>query len=317
MNKEPLIIIAGPTGAGKTDISIKLAKEINGSIISADSMQVYKGMDIGSAKITKDEMQGVDHYLIDILDPKTDEFNVVYFQQLAREAMKDIRSKGKNPIVVGGTGFYIQALLYDIDFTETGNNEASRSEYHKFAEEHGLAALHDLLKEKDPAAAEQIHMNNLKRVIRALEFYDETGTRISEHNEEQHKKTSPYDYAFFVLTDHREKLYSRINSRVDKMMEAGLENEVRGLYGSGLRDYHISMKGIGYREFFPYFNGEYDLVSTVEKIKQDTRHFAKRQLTWFQRESDTTFINKTEFDYDDERIVKYMIKIAGEKNAYR
>ena len=304
--KKPCIIIAGPTAVGKTELAVGLAKEINGAVISADSMQVYKGMNIGSAKITPDEMQNVDHYLIDELDPK-DEFNVVIFQQMAKKAMEKIYAKGQIPIIAGGTGFYIQALLRDIDFAETGNVPSLRSKYEKIAEEKGAEALHELLKQKDPAAASLIHYNDVKRVIRALEYNEETGHAISEHNEEQKVKESPYTFAYFVITDDRQILYDRINKRVDKMMQSGLLEEVTCLKERGMTAGDVSMKGIGYREFFPYFEGKTTLQETVEKIKQDTRHFAKRQITWFKREKDVIWFNRQDYDNDTSLILKEMI----------
>ena len=222
MNKPKLVIIAGPTAVGKTEISIQLAHAINGEIISADSMQVYKRMDIGSAKIMPDEMQGIRHHLIDVLEP-TEEFNIVRFQKMAKKAVDEIISKGKIPILVGGTGFYIQSLLYDIDFREEENIDATiRSSLQLFAETNGKEALHERLKEIDPEAAEAIPPGNVKRVIRAIEFYETHHEKISSHNKEQKEKESPYDFAFFVLTDERPLLYERIDKRVNLMLEKGL-----------------------------------------------------------------------------------------------
>ena len=303
--KKSCIVIAGPTAAGKTGISVKLAHLLNGSVISADSMQVYKGMDIGSAKITEEEKEGVPHYLIDELDPK-EEFHVVRFQQMAKQAMEEIWAQGRIPIIAGGTGFYIQALIKDIDFTETGHVTDLREKYESIARDKGTEALHELLKEKDPEAALQIHPNNIKRVIRALEFAEETGSEISRHNLEQRVKESPYLYAYFVVTDDRQVLYERINRRVDRMMEAGLLDEVTRLYKSGLEEDDVSMKGIGYREFFPYFRGEITLEECVEKIKLDTRHFAKRQLTWFKREKDAVWFDRRDYGNNDDKIAEAM-----------
>ena len=304
--KKKCIVIAGPTAVGKTELSIRLAKELNGAVISADSMQVYKGMDIGSAKVRKEEMQGIEHYLIDELDPK-EEFHVVRFQQMAKKAMDEIYDKGKLPIIAGGTGFYIQALLKDIDFTETGKETDIRSKYHEISEKEGAEKLYGLLKQKDPKAAEYIHPNNVKRVIRALEFFDETGECISEHNTQQSQKTSPYTYAYFVLNDDRAVLYDRINRRVDKMLDDGLLEEVTRLKEMGLKEDDISMKGIGYREFFPYFRGEISLEELIEAVKADSRHFAKRQITWFKREKDAIWFYRTEYDNDNDRILAAMI----------
>ena len=285
--KQPLVILTGPTAVGKSDLSIKLAKQINGEIISADSMQVYRGMDIGSAKIRPEEMQGIRHYLIDELDPK-EPFHVVKFQELAKKYMKEIWRRGKTPILVGGTGFYIQAVLYDIDFTENGEDDSYRRELERIAVEKGADFLHQMLITVDPQAAMQIHANNIKRVIRALEFYHETGTQISQHNEQERQKVSPYNAAYFVLNDDRSAIYQRINRRVDLMMEAGLVEEVEKLRKSGCTRDMVSMQGLGYKEILDYLEGICPLEEAVYTIKRDTRHFAKRQLTWFKRERDVT-----------------------------
>ncbi|MDR1018489.1 MAG: tRNA (adenosine(37)-N6)-dimethylallyltransferase MiaA [Lachnospiraceae bacterium] len=306
MNK--LIVLTGPTAVGKTKLSIELAKRVGGEIISADSMQVYKKMDIGSAKITKDEMDGIPHYLIDILEPWED-FNVVIFQEMAKKAMEDIYSRGNIPIIVGGTGFYIQALLYDIDFKEEDEEKEYRSELEEISkEENGSERLYELLKKVDFKAAEDIHPNNVKKVIRALEFFKHTGERISEHNAKEREKKSPYDFKYFVLNDKREKLYARIDSRVDKMIEAGLVDEVKELLSTGVTKSNISMEGLGYKEIIQYLDGGISLEDAVYKIKRDTRHFAKRQLTWFRREKDVIWVNKDEFEYDDNKILDFMVK---------
>ncbi len=297
--KQPLIIIAGPTAAGKTALSVELAKKINGSVISADSMQVYKGMDIGSAKITKEEMQGIPHYLIDIIDP-ADTWNVAEFQQKAKEALNDIYKNDRIPIVAGGTGFYVQALLYDIDFTKEDEDTAFRKEMEAYAKEHGNHALHEMLRSADPKAAEEIHENNVKRVIRALEFNRKTNKRISEHNEEQRKKKSPYNFAYFVLNDDRSKLYERIDLRVDQMLQAGLVDEVKKLKDQGFNKDMVSMKGLGYKEILSYLDGECSLEEAVYILKRDTRHFAKRQLTWFRREPDVIWLDRSEYNGSSE-----------------
>jgi tRNA dimethylallyltransferase len=306
-SRKPLLILTGPTAVGKTRLSIRLAKELNGSIISADSMQIYKKMNIGSAKIMPEEMEGIPHYLIDVLDPK-DEFNVVRFQTMAKEAMDEILKSGRLPILTGGTGFYIQALLRDIDFSESTGRSAYRNELEAKAGREGRQAVHDMLRTVDLKAAESIPPGNLKRVIRALEFYRETGKKISEHNQEQHQKSSPYQSAYFVLTDEREKLYRRIDRRVDQMVGAGLFQEVEQLRKAGLTEDHISMKGIGYRELFPYFAGSITREEAICQIKTDTRHFAKRQLTWFRREPDVVWINRSAFDQDENRMLAYILE---------
>lgn len=311
-NKKPLIILTGPTAVGKTSASIGLAKSLGCEIISADSMQVYKYMDIGSAKIMPDEMQGVPHYLVDELLPG-DEFSVVRFQQMAKAAMEKIYANGHIPLVVGGTGFYIQALLYDIDFTEQQCDETYRRQLEDLAREHGAEYLHGILREVDPASAEAIHANNIKRVIRALEFYHLSGKKISEHNETERQKQSPYNFAYFVLTDERAKLYERIDRRVNAMIEAGLVEEVKKLKSMGCSREMVSMQGLGYKEILAYLDGGCTLEEAVYIIKRETRHFAKRQLTWFKRERDVIWLDKQAFGYDDAAILKDMISILEEK----
>lgn len=310
--KKPLIILTGPTAVGKTKASIDLAKALNGEIISADSMQVYKYMDIGSAKIRPEEMQGVPHYLVDVLEPD-EEFHVVRFQQMAKQAMREIYDKGKVPIVVGGTGFYIQALLYDIDFTESNEDNIYRSQLEQIAKEQGAQHLHDLLREVDPESADAIHANNVKRVIRALEFYKQTGEKISQHNETERAKESPYDFCYFVLTDQRQHLYDRIDQRVDQMLQEGLVAEVEALKNKGYTKDMVSMQGLGYKEVLDYLNGECTLEEAVYVLKRDTRHFAKRQLTWFRRERDVIWIDKEQFQYDDEKIQNELLKQIRER----
>lgn len=288
--KRPLIVIGGPTACGKTGFSIQLAKEIGGEIISADSMQVYRHMDIGTAKVTPEESDGVPHYLIDEFDPD-EEYNVMLFQQKAKAYMEEIWDKGKVPILVGGTGFYINALLYDNDFTETENDTSYREACYKLAQEQGPEVLYERLKEIDPAYAESIHANNVKRVTRALEYHYLTGQKFSEHNAEQKEKDTPYDAAVIILTMDREKLYERIELRIDQMMEQGLLEEVKGLLGRGYAPDLVSMQGIGYKEFIPYFNGECTLEEAVTQLKTNTRRFAKRQLTWFRRQIDGLWVD--------------------------
>ena len=306
MMKKPLIIITGPTASGKTALSVELAKKVGGEIISADSMQVYRHMDIGSAKVTKEEMDGVRHHLIDVLDP-WDEFNVVVFQRLAKQAMEEIYAAGHIPIIAGGTGFYIQALVNDIDFTENDSDTGYREELECLAAEKGASCLHDMLKEVDPESAEAIHENNVKRVIRALEFYKKTGTKISEHNEAERQKESPYNFAYYVLNMDRERLYQRIDLRVDLMMKNGLLAEVEKLKEMGCTRDMVSMQGLGYKEILAYLNGTSTLEEAIYIIKRESRHFAKRQLTWFRREKDVIWLNKPDFDYDEEKILSYML----------
>ena len=310
--KKPLIILTGPTAVGKTKASIGLAKALNGEIISADSMQVYKYMDIGSAKIRPEEMDGIKHYLIDELEPN-EEFHVVRFQQMAKMAMEEIYAKGKIPIVVGGTGFYIQALLYDIDFTENEEDTVYRRELEILAEEKGAEHLHEMLREVDPESADAIHANNVKRVIRALEFYKLTGQKISEHNEKERAKESPYEFCYFVLNDDRQLLYERIDLRIDKMLEEGLLEEVTSLKNKGYTKDMVSMQGLGYKEILDYLNGECSLEEAIYILKRDTRHFAKRQLTWFRRERDVIWIDKPFYDYDEDKILEAMLNCIRER----
>ncbi|WP_461816041.1 tRNA (adenosine(37)-N6)-dimethylallyltransferase MiaA [Faecalimonas sp.] len=315
MNKKPLIILTGPTAVGKTKASIDLAKTIGGEIISADSMQVYRHMDIGSAKITKEEMQGVKHYLIDVLEPD-EEFHVVKFQQLAKKAMEEIYEKGKIPILVGGTGFYIQALLYDIDFTENNEDVTYRKELEEIANIKGAEYLHKMLENVDEKSAQMIHKNNVKRVIRALEFFKQTGQKISEHNERERAKESPYQFCYFVLNDTREHLYGRIEIRIDHMLKEGLVDEVRTLKEKGYNRDMTSMQGLGYKEILDYLNGVYSLEEAIYILKRDTRHFAKRQITWFKREKDVIWVNKDQLNYSEEKILEFLLKKIKERITF-
>lgn len=295
--KAPLIILTGPTAVGKTALSIQLAKALDGEIISADSMQVYRHMDIGSAKITQEEMEGVPHHLIDVLDP-WEECSVVRFQEMAKEAIKGIRQRGHLPIVVGGTGFYIQALLYDIDFTETDQDDSLRQELEELAAREGAGRLHEMLAQIDPESADQIHENNVKRVIRAIEYYRQTGEKISLHNQRERQKTSPYDFLYYVLTMDRKLLYPRIDLRVDQMLQQGLLEEVKALKEMGCTADMVSMQGLGYKEMLAYLEGRLSYEEAVYILKRDTRHFAKRQLTWFKREREVRWLEALTKDED-------------------
>ena len=311
MNKydnKPLIVLTGPTAVGKTRLSLRLARELGGEIISADSMQVYKGMDIGSAKILPEQMQGIPHHLVDVLDPQ-DEFHVVRFQEMAKEAMAGIYAREHVPILVGGTGFYIQAVTRDIDFTQASTQDSYRRELEERAKTEGPRALHELLRQVDPESALAIHENNVKRVIRALEFYHQNHAPISGHNAQEREKKTPYDLHYFVLTAPREELYRRIDARVDEMIGQGLVDEVRHLKEEGCHAGMVSMQGLGYKEILAYLEGEYPLEEAVRLIKRDTRHFAKRQLTWFKREEDVIWVDKADFGYDEDRILDHILKI--------
>lgn len=305
-DKPALIILTGPTAVGKTDLSIRLAKEINGEIISADSMQVYRGMDIGTAKITEAEKQGVPHYLLDCFDPD-EEFNVAVFQAMAQKAIEDICSKGKVPILTGGTAFYIQALLYGIDFNEEEHDDAYRNSLYEIGStEEGKQKLHQMLAECDPEYADTVHYNNMKRVVRALEYQHFAGRKFSAYNEEQRQRKAQYRFCYFVLNDDREHLYERINKRVDIMIKAGLESEVHTLLEKGYVQGLVSMQGVGYKEMLAYFDGKQTFEEAVETIKKNTRHFAKRQLTWFRKEDDVIWVDKPSFDYNDDKILDFI-----------
>ena len=310
--KKKLIILTGPTAVGKTKLSIETARMLNAEIISADSMQVYKYMDIGTAKITKEEMEDITHYMVDELEPD-EEFNVVVFKRLALKYMDEIYKKGKIPLIVGGTGFYIQALLYDIDFTENDDDGgAIRKELEELVRVKGGEYLHSELAKVDKESADDIHPNNVKKVIRALEYYKLTGQKMSEHNKEQRQKESPYNFLYLVLNDDRQLLYDRIDKRIDIMLKDGLIDEVKSLKEKGYTKDLVSMQGLGYKEILDYLDGSSTLDEAIYILKRDTRHFAKRQLTWFRREKVTTWIEKSKFE-NDEAILEYIKDLAIEK----
>lgn len=277
-----LIVIAGPTAVGKSDVAVKLAKELGTEVISADSMQVYRGMDIGTAKVTELEMQGVPHSLINCFDPRED-YNVTIFQAMARKEIERIQSKGKIPILCGGTGFYIQALIYGIDFAAEENDSTIRDSLLKQVQEEGIDSVYEQLKCVDPDYAAATPKENIKRIVRALEFFKMHGERFSDHNrQEALKRREPlYDTKIFILYDDREALFERINSRVDRMIAGGLEQEVKRLIDSGVPETATSMQGIGYKQFIRAFQGLCSRQQAIEQIKIDSRHYAKRQLTWF------------------------------------
>lgn len=308
--KKSLVILTGPTASGKTSLSIKLAKRINGEIISADSMQVYKGMNIGTAKISPDEMDGVCHHLIDIIEP-LDEFNAAEFKRLAGDCIDEISSRGHIPIIAGGTGFYINAVLYDTSFTEHKTDNELRRSLFDYADRFGNEALYAKLCEIDPEYAVTVHKNNVKRIVRALEYYTLTGEKFSEHNNRERMKESPYNYAYFVLNMDRNRLYKRIDERVDKMIADGLFDEVKELMALGCTKDMVSMKGLGYKEIIDYYTGEASYDEAIETIKRETRHFAKRQLTWFKREPDIIWLDK-DTGTDDE-LLEYIMSIIKEK----
>ena len=302
-----LIVLTGPTAVGKTSLSIALAKAVGGEIISADSMQVYKYMNIGTAKITEEEKCGIPHFLIDELEPD-EEFNVIIFKNKVMGYIKDIKSRGKVPIIVGGTGFYIQSVIYDINFNEYGDDSNVRKKYEAMAETIGKSELHKKLALVDREYADSVSENNVKKVVRALTFFEMTGEKLSEHNKRERERRSPFDFAYFVLTMDRKKLYERIDKRVDLMFEMGLVDEVKALMAKGYDKSLVSMQGIGYKEVIDYLNGRTSLEECIDIIKRDTRHFAKRQLTWFKREKVVTYIDKDEFGTED-KCLKEMLRV--------
>ncbi len=310
MDKKKLIVVAGPTASGKTAVSVALAKKIQGEIISADSMQVYKYMDIGSAKITKEQMEGVAHHLIDVLEPDED-FSVHRFQMMAKKAMDSIYAKQATPIIAGGTGFYIQSVVNDIDFSQTDEQAHVRRQVEEYFEKYGGDGLHTWLEKVDAQSASKIHPNNVKRVCRALEYYLLTGEKMSAHNAKQQAKSSPYDVTFIVLTMDRGLLYERINQRVDQMIEQGLVDEVKCLREKGYTKEMTSMQGLGYKEIFDYLEGRITLEEAIYIIKRDTRRFAKRQLTWFRREKNVQWIHVDQFAFDVEAIAEAIMKLIG------
>ncbi|AZB43027.1 tRNA (adenosine(37)-N6)-dimethylallyltransferase MiaA [Bacillus sp. FJAT-42376] len=306
--KQKVIVIIGPTGVGKTSLSIEIASKLNGEIISGDSMQIYKGMDIGTAKIRQEEMMGIPHHLIDIKNPD-ESFSAAEFQQLARACIADISSRGKIPIVAGGTGLYIQSLLYDYQFSEQPSDPDFRIQMENTANEKGAEYVHALLREADPGSAERIHPNNVRRVIRALEIYHSTGTTMTELLETQARKEH-FESAIIGLTIDRETLYYRINQRVDKMMEAGLLKEVNHLYQSGLREGQ-AVQAIGYKEIYRYLDGSLSLEEAVEQLKQNSRKYAKRQLTWFRNKMDVEWFDMTPPANSRQKLDEIFTYIAG------
>lgn len=307
-----VIIIMGPTASGKTRVSIELAREFNGEILSADSMQIYKYMDIGTAKVTSEEMGGIKHYLIDEVYPD-EEFSVARFQEKAYEYIDEIHQKGKVPIIAGGTGLYINSLLYNINFTETISDWELRERLKKEAEEKGNGYLHERLKEVDPEAAEKLHINDIKRVIRALEVYEYTKKPISYHQEVSREIPPRYRYILVGLRMDRQKLYERIHQRVDAMMAGGLVEEVKRLVEMGYDKNSVAMQGIGYKEILAYLRGEMLLEEAVDLIKKGTRHYAKRQITWFKRLENVYWVDTDTFSEFAELIknIKNYIATSG------
>ncbi len=311
-SKKKLIILTGPTAVGKTELSIMLAKACHGEIISADSIQVYKHFDIGSAKVTREEMQGVPHHLIDILNPE-DNFSVADFKEMTLEAMDKIYANGNIPVITGGTGFYIQAVLNDIDFTKV-EDDGYRTSLEELYKQRGATYLYRMLAEIDPESLDVIHENNVKRVIRALEYYHQTGEKISTHNEREKKKATSYNSAYFVLNCNRALLYERIEKRVDIMLEQGLVDEVKHLVDTyKLTRKNTSLQGIGYKEILEYLDGNITLDEAIYILKRDTRHFAKRQLTWFKREKDVIWVDKDKLTTKEKQL-EFMLSELSRRN---
>ncbi|MBR0596613.1 tRNA (adenosine(37)-N6)-dimethylallyltransferase MiaA [Sinanaerobacter chloroacetimidivorans] len=305
MNQK-IVIIAGPTAVGKTKYAIEIAKHFHGEIVSADSMQIYKYMDIGSAKPTPEELAEVHHYLVDQIDPRN-EFSVAEYQTMAKDCICNIFRNHKLPIISGGTGLYLNSLIYDMNFSVMPKQTDIRERLEEEAREHGNEYVHDRLKVLDPDAAERIHPNNLKKVIRALEVLETSGEGIREFKE-SFVKTKDYGYILIGLLRDREELYGRIDQRVDLLVEKGLIKEVEQLLDKGLKADHISMKGIGYKEIIGYLNGEYDRDEAIRLVKRNTRHYAKRQLTWLRRYSDMKWFNLSDYETENDAlgfILKY------------
>lgn len=297
LENRKVIIVAGPTAVGKTKYSIEIARALGGEIVSADSMQIYKYMDIGSAKPTKEELSQAKHYLVDEIDPR-DDFSAAEYQFLAKKYIEQIFESGKMPVISGGTGLYLNSLIYDMDFSVMPKQSDFRRKLEREAELHGVQTVHERLKALDPAAAERIHPNNLKKVIRAIEVLETTGEGIKEFSE-SFVPTGDYGCILIGLNRNREELYSRIDERVDQLMEAGLVKEIESLLDKGLTENNISMKGIGYKEIIAYLHGEYDLSEAVRLVKQNTRHYAKRQLTWLRRYQNMTWFNLSEYESEE------------------
>lgn len=295
--KREIIVVCGPTAVGKTEYAIEIALKTGGEIVSCDSMQLYKYMDIGSAKPTALERSKVKHYLVDEIDPFKP-FSAAKYQSLAKEAIEEIFAKGKTPIIAGGTGLYLNALLYDMDFSAPPRNDAFRDQLYKEASEFGPAFIHEKLVKADPDAADRIHPNNIKKVIRALEAAEE-GTKVKDFAKDL-VPTKDYSALMVCLSRNREELYARINLRVELLIEKGLLDEIKRLLAMGLSEGDISMKGIGYKEIIGYYHGQYSLDEAIDLVKKNTRHYAKRQLTWFKRYKDMQWFNISDYPSDQD-----------------
>lgn len=306
--KQKLIVLIGPTAVGKTELSLLLANQYNGEIISGDSMQVYKGMDIGTAKIKKEEMNGIPHHLIDIKEPD-ESFSVAEFQDRVREKINEIHQRNALPLIVGGTGLYIQSVIYDYQFSEVPGDENFRKKFEVKAKEEGNLSIHSILAEIDPDSAKQIHPNNVRRVIRALEVYHCTGKTATDYQKSQ-KPHLLYDVAIIGLTMEREKLYNRINTRVDMMMQEGLLDEVKEFHKNNIRNVQ-SIQAIGYKELYDYFDGKVSLEQAVEQLKQNSRRYAKRQLTWFRNKMEVSWFDMSNDSQRQKKIMEISKFVAG------
>jgi tRNA dimethylallyltransferase len=306
--KQKLLVIIGPTAVGKTKLSIEMAKQYNGEIISGDSMQIYRGMDIGTAKITKDEMEGIPHHLINIKEP-SENFSVAEFQHLVRAKITEIAEKGKLPIIVGGTGLYIQSIIYDYQFSDVPGDETFRLKLEERVREIGSDALYQELVEIDPDSASHIHPNNVRRVIRALEIFHLTGKTMQEFQSRQQPELL-YNTALIGLSMERESLYERINLRVDNMVKEGLIAEVKSLYDQDLREYQ-SIQAIGYKEIYQYLDGYVTLEEAVENLKQNSRRYAKRQLTWFRNKMVVEWFDMTDVNNFAKKIMEISHYVEG------
>ena len=302
--KEKVIIIAGPTASGKSSLAIKLAKLINGEIISSDSMQIYKGMDIGTAKVSQDERKLIPHHMIDIISPK-EKYSVEEFQKFSKKLIKEIHQRGHIPILVGGTGLYINSIIYDYDFNNVKPNYEFRKKMEAIYKKNPEILLNRLI-EIDEKLYSSLNLKDKKKIIRALEVYEYSGETITVDS----KSNENYDFYLFVINDDRKILYERINKRVDQMLEKGLIDEVKNLIDKGLNENHQSMKAIGYREIIPYLNNETDYETMVEKLKKDTRRYAKRQLTWFRKNKEAIWLNKQ--DYSEEEMIEKILEEINE-----
>ncbi len=294
MRRQPLVVILGPTAVGKTEVAIEVAKALSGEIVSADSMQIYRGMDIGTAKPTSIERQGIAHHLIDCVDPKED-FSVAHYQQKAKAAIADIHARGNLPILAGGTGLYVNSIVYPMDFTDAAQDLSYRKQLNQLAEDKGKEAVYRLLLDSDPVTAARLHYNDVRRVIRALEIAHLTGIPMSEYRQDFESVDLPYQTCMICLTMDREKLYRRIEQRVDQMLDHGLTAEVQRLLNQGYTKDLVSMQGLGYKEMIRYLEGEHSLHEAIEILKRDTRRFAKRQMTWFRREPRIQWVDTDTF----------------------